>query len=261
LGNITYSVSQLFGSYLGWQEIGNDTTRFDVASSCLHTLDYSANEWSLNITANGDCGSTKLMVFSQAETKVINLDKEISDKPWCYSFSSAETICLDDSYVEKCATLVSSLIKIKENKWSAASYMFPGGKDEKSLLGGKLLGLTVFKKGTNITQTSNLTIDVSFKHQDLYNQDGCVLVPKAPTCMFWNLTTSNWSTYGCKMKQFNMAETVCSCDHLTNFGIMLDWRNEALAKDPVLDIISTVLLSLSIASLILTESLLFLVRK
>lgn len=90
----------LMNMSVGWQEIGNDTTRFDVASSCLHTLDYSANEWSLNITANGDCGSTKLMVFSQVETKVINLDKEISDKPWCYSFSSAETICLDDSYVE-----------------------------------------------------------------------------------------------------------------------------------------------------------------
>lgn len=72
--------------------------RHDAASSYLHTLDYSANEWSQNITVTTEtCGSSKTMIFSKVETQVLNLNKDITDDNWCSSFSSKDTVCIESS--------------------------------------------------------------------------------------------------------------------------------------------------------------------
>ncbi|XP_023324882.1 adhesion G protein-coupled receptor L3 [Eurytemora carolleeae] len=50
--------------------------------------------------------------------------------------------------------------------------------------------------------------------------------------------------------------TVCICNHLTNFGIMMDWKQHAPTDNPFLNLISTVLLLLSCFCLFLTEVIL-----
>ncbi|XP_039298598.1 latrophilin Cirl isoform X5 [Nilaparvata lugens] len=43
-----------------------------------------------------------------------------------------------------------------------------------------------------------------------------------PTCVFWDYTTSAWSEDGCKIAETNKTHTICKCEHLTNFAILMD---------------------------------------
>lgn len=45
-----------------------------------------------------------------------------------------------------------------------------------------------------------------------------------PKCVFWDYTTNSWSEEGCHVdsSDSNFTHTVCFCDHLTNFAILMD---------------------------------------
>ena len=47
-----------------------------------------------------------------------------------------------------------------------------------------------------------------------------------PTCAFWEhsekLMSGGWSHFGCKVHSSNVTHTVCQCQHLTNFAILMD---------------------------------------
>lgn len=51
-------------------------------------------------------------------------------------------------------------------------------------------------------------------------------------CAFWDIKRSNdddidgdWSTAGCKTVSTNRTHTVCRCNHLTNFAVLMDITN------------------------------------
>ncbi|XP_035670097.1 adhesion G protein-coupled receptor L3-like [Branchiostoma floridae] len=41
-------------------------------------------------------------------------------------------------------------------------------------------------------------------------------------CVFWNVSTGNWSEEGCALKKRNRTHTTCECNHLTSFAILVD---------------------------------------
>ncbi|XP_037368699.1 adhesion G-protein coupled receptor G4 [Talpa occidentalis] len=45
-------------------------------------------------------------------------------------------------------------------------------------------------------------------------------------CAFWDFGNNNgrggWNSSGCKVKETNVNHTVCQCDHLTHFGVLMD---------------------------------------
>ncbi|XP_075219234.1 latrophilin Cirl-like isoform X6 [Lycorma delicatula] len=43
-----------------------------------------------------------------------------------------------------------------------------------------------------------------------------------PTCVFWDYTMSAWSEDGCRIASTNETHTICQCNHLTNFAILMD---------------------------------------
>ncbi|XP_014249876.1 latrophilin Cirl-like isoform X3 [Cimex lectularius] len=43
-----------------------------------------------------------------------------------------------------------------------------------------------------------------------------------PTCVFWDYLMSSWSEEGCQVQFTNLTHTICICDHLTNFAILMD---------------------------------------
>ncbi|KAK9723171.1 GPCR proteolysis site, GPS, motif [Popillia japonica] len=43
-----------------------------------------------------------------------------------------------------------------------------------------------------------------------------------PSCVFWDYTTSSWSDEGCHVETTNTTHTICLCNHLTNFAILMD---------------------------------------
>ena len=71
-------------------------------------------------------------------------------------------------------------------------------------------------------------------------------------CGFWNLTTQEWSTRGCKLNVSlsNSTSTVCDCDHLTSFNLVMDYSGQA---SPYSDLLTNILLPISIISLVLCE--------
>ncbi|XP_071507981.1 adhesion G-protein coupled receptor G6-like [Diadema antillarum] len=81
-----------------------------------------------------------------------------------------------------------------------------------------------------------------------------------PICVYWdfdaNNGTGNWSTRGCRLSNSSTDERPeCECDHLTNFGILMDIYGGSAISDQVdfiLEIISYVGCCISILGLLVT---------
>ncbi|XP_076048684.1 latrophilin Cirl-like isoform X2 [Oratosquilla oratoria] len=50
-----------------------------------------------------------------------------------------------------------------------------------------------------------------------------------PACVFWDYTTNSWSEEGCRVLRYNTSHTICECDHLTNFAVLMDIHATPLA--------------------------------
>ena len=75
----------------------------------------------------------------------------------------------------------------------------------------------------------------------------------SPICVFWNFELSGWSDSGCAVKTSNDTLTVCECDHLTNFALLMRKPQEFSTKAKlspttvkVLEIVTYVAIVLSI---------------
>ncbi|NXK53835.1 AGRG6 protein, partial [Chauna torquata] len=58
-----------------------------------------------------------------------------------------------------------------------------------------------------------------------------------PTCVFWDMNKNGgnggWNTTGCKVQaESNENETVCLCNHLTHFGVLMDLQGTVTEIDP-----------------------------
>ena len=42
-----------------------------------------------------------------------------------------------------------------------------------------------------------------------------------PVCVFWDYEVHAWSDSGCRLIESNATESVCQCDHLTNFALLM----------------------------------------
>uniref|UniRef100_A0A5F5PIL9 Adhesion G protein-coupled receptor G4 n=1 Tax=Equus caballus TaxID=9796 RepID=A0A5F5PIL9_HORSE len=51
-------------------------------------------------------------------------------------------------------------------------------------------------------------------------------------CAFWDFGSNNgrggWNSSGCKVKETNVNHTICQCDHLTHFGVLMDLSRSAV---------------------------------
>ncbi|XP_066996980.1 latrophilin Cirl isoform X2 [Anabrus simplex] len=43
-----------------------------------------------------------------------------------------------------------------------------------------------------------------------------------PLCVFWDYSESAWSDEGCRVEASNRTHTMCQCNHLTNFAVLMD---------------------------------------
>ncbi|CAH3164080.1 unnamed protein product [Pocillopora meandrina] len=76
-------------------------------------------------------------------------------------------------------------------------------------------------------------------------------------CMFWSSRSKSFSEEGCHVvtSKSNSEETVCSCNHLTHFAVLLDYDGSTKLTEEderILKIITYVGLSLSIIGILLT---------
>ncbi|XP_067844654.1 adhesion G-protein coupled receptor G6 isoform X3 [Heptranchias perlo] len=99
--------------------------------------------------------------------------------------------------------------------------------------GGFALQSFVVASSVGNISISNLSVPVKIriKHRQPEGQF-------KPQCAFWDLTLNNgsggWNTRGCRTDSASSAnETICLCDHLTHFGVLLDISGTAQQIDAV----------------------------
>eukprot|EP00058_Branchiostoma_floridae_P027783 XP_002613274.1 hypothetical protein BRAFLDRAFT_68239 [Branchiostoma floridae] len=69
-----------------------------------------------------------------------------------------------------------------------------------------------------------------------YTDGAWSAIPKTTNttfCVFWNVSTGNWSEEGCAMKKRNRTHTTCECDHLTSFAILVDTTGQQVVCDVI----------------------------
>ncbi|XP_058055637.1 latrophilin Cirl [Anopheles bellator] len=72
-----------------------------------------------------------------------------------------------------------------------------------------------------------------------------------PTCVFWNYIDHAWSEDGCHVERTNQTHTVCVCNHLTNFALLVDALDETqLSLLSIIDDDLKLLIYVSVAILI-----------
>ncbi|XP_021574333.1 adhesion G-protein coupled receptor G4 [Carlito syrichta] len=96
---------------------------------------------------------------------------------------------------------------------------------------------------TSLFQTKNVTkalttyvVSASISDMSIQNLADPVIITLQHTegnqnydhvdCAFWDFENNNglggWNSSGCKVKETNVNYTICQCDHLTHFGVLMD---------------------------------------
>lgn len=73
----------------------------------------------------------------------------------------------------------------------------------------------------------------------------------SPICVFWNFELSGWSDSGCSVSSSNASRTVCQCDHLTNFALLM--KTMGPAQDDATSFIATTASKLSPTTILVLE--------
>ncbi|CAH2219593.1 G- coupled receptor 128 [Pelobates cultripes] len=81
------------------------------------------------------------------------------------------------------------------------------------------------------------------QHDPLY-------ILRSYTCVFWDYKLSDWNTKGCSNVENDKGLLQCSCNHTTNFAVLMSFKKHSHYK--ALGIVSTVGCALSIAGLAIT---------
>ncbi|XP_039202745.1 adhesion G-protein coupled receptor G6 isoform X4 [Crotalus tigris] len=83
----------------------------------------------------------------------------------------------------------------------------------------------------DLKEAVKITIKHTFKHDNIQNTPNT-------TCVFWDMNKNRgqggWNTTGCyALPESNENETVCLCNHLTHFGVLMDLPRTASQIDSV----------------------------
>ncbi|XP_039873875.1 adhesion G-protein coupled receptor F3 [Simochromis diagramma] len=74
--------------------------------------------------------------------------------------------------------------------------------------------------------------------------------PTQSHCVFWNTTRNQWSNEGCNISISDENHTICECNHLTAFSVLMS-KGDGGKQDPILELISNIGLGVSICSLVI----------
>ncbi|XP_069046016.1 adhesion G-protein coupled receptor G2 isoform X2 [Lepisosteus oculatus] len=141
--------------------------------------------------------------------------------------STAATITLPAVLLDNLSPVQQSLVSRIQFNFYQKSTVFVDNSLVSSKLNSYILGTSV----ANLS-LSNLKDSVVFRLRNLEP----VMSGYVPRCVYWDFNQNNrsggWSNAGCSVANFTAEETVCSCNHLTSFGVLLDLSRTGIS-DPV----------------------------
>ncbi|KAL7845276.1 hypothetical protein AOLI_G00234680 [Acnodon oligacanthus] len=155
------------------------------------------------------------------------------------------------------AQMVIDLIQISKNNNGSAAVAFMSYTNISSILKPTFFNTTNKTEKTMMsnvvsatlpkTTNTQLSAPVNFtlKHIADIDPNGTL------TCVYWNDT--EWIIHGCILLQTNSSHTVCSCDHLSTFALIMQTNPPMVDNsDPVMDLFNTVAVAVGLFFLSLT---------
>ncbi|KAI4878810.1 hypothetical protein NFI96_010009 [Prochilodus magdalenae] len=118
--------------------------------------------------------------------------------------------------------------------------------------------------GVLATSVSNLTIS-NLKDNVIITLKNLESVgDKNVSCQFWNFSlggSGGWSSNGCTVLNRTENKTVCSCNHLTNFGVLLDISNKSITNYQQVAVLNSLTyIGCGVSSVFLTVTLVMYLR-
>ncbi|XP_060580506.1 uncharacterized protein LOC132737264 [Ruditapes philippinarum] len=180
-------------------------------------------------------------------------DKTVSDKDdanvnWFKQAKSSlrlEAAAFKNKTVQYATTAVMyrDLSKILPNKRNNTNN---NAEDTDDVINAPILSLTI---SPPVSDKLDPLLQLNFTH-DMTNFSN-------PLCSYWafpigNIEQGFWSSEGCVVRTTNTYYTICECDHLTNFAVLMSPFVEADAASKALRIISMTGIGISIACLTVT---------
>uniref|UniRef100_W5MQ29 Adhesion G protein-coupled receptor E5b, duplicate 3 n=1 Tax=Lepisosteus oculatus TaxID=7918 RepID=W5MQ29_LEPOC len=173
---------------------------------------------------------------SDPPTGSISLSSEyaVLDTHW-------ETVASQDNQGFAAAALVTYYdLESSVNSSFDAVFRETGEKDRTSFqINSKVVTVSVSNEHTEKLEKS---VHITFSNLKILQQKA-----EYKTCVYWN--KGEWSTQGCVAKHFNDTHTVCECDHLSSFAVLMSLYD--LKDSFELQMITWVGLSLSLLCLLL----------
>ncbi|XP_058391513.1 adhesion G-protein coupled receptor G2 isoform X2 [Diceros bicornis minor] len=117
-----------------------------------------------------------------------------------------------------------------------------------------LISYVISSSVANLT-VKNLTrnVTVTLKHIDPSQDDLTV------RCVFWDLGRNGgrggWSSDGCSVKDRRLNETICTCSHLTSFGVLLDLSRTSLPPAQMMALTFITYIGCGLSSIFLSVTL------
>uniref|UniRef100_A0A8C6EQF2 Adhesion G-protein coupled receptor G2 n=1 Tax=Marmota marmota marmota TaxID=9994 RepID=A0A8C6EQF2_MARMA len=117
-----------------------------------------------------------------------------------------------------------------------------------------LISYVISSSVANLT-VKNLTrnVTITLKHTDPSQDDLTV------KCVFWDLGRNGgrggWSSDGCSVKERKLNETICTCSHLTSFGVLLDLSRTSLPPDQMMALTFITYIGCGLSSIFLSITL------
>ncbi|XP_050997707.1 adhesion G-protein coupled receptor G2 [Acomys russatus] len=155
------------------------------------------------------------------------------------------------------SSLMSNLPASEAELASRVQFNFfktPALFQDSSLENLSLISYVISSNVANIT-IKNLTrnVTVTLKHINPSQDDLTV------KCVFWDLGRNGgrggWSSDGCSIKDRRMNETICTCSHLTSFGILLDLSRTSLPPSQMMALTFITYIGCGLSSIFLSVTL------
>ncbi|KAM5221832.1 adhesion G-protein coupled receptor G2 [Ctenodactylus gundi] len=117
-----------------------------------------------------------------------------------------------------------------------------------------LISYVISSSVANLT-VKNLTrnVTITLRHIDPSQDDLTV------RCVFWDLSRNGgkggWSSDGCSVKDRRLNETICTCSHLTSFGVLLDLSRTSLPPGQMMALTFITYIGCGLSSIFLSVTL------